>query len=320
VWLSLQRTGLEGWRLTALRLGTSLAFAVVSYVALERPIRRGALSPRRALASATGGALAVAALLVLATHPPAATDGPAPWRIEPDGEGSLNVLLVGDSVAESLVPLLRKPAQARGLRIWSKAAGACTSMPHDVMRLAGGRVMIGDFCEAARAQWFAPERGFRPDVVLLIEGWAGIGDRRIDGRWLHPCDPAYDASYAQALRAVVERLAREAAPVAIALMPPVNAQRASDVVLGGAGVDRRRLVAIASQRMQCQNAVRRDIARRTGARLVDLASQVCPGGRCPAGDAAAAPRWDGLHFAGPAGRSVASWLVAELVGPDDAGR
>jgi lysophospholipase L1-like esterase len=247
---------------------------------------------------------------VLATRAPAPTT-PAALAGAASAD-RVNVLWLGDSVAESLVALLREPAARGKLRLFSKARGACTSMPYDVMRLAGGRVMIGDFCPAAREAWFAAEPGFTPDLVVLIEGFAGIGDRRIDGRWLHPCDAAYDARYAAELERVVERLARDVGPVVLATMPPLNALRATEVVLGGPGVDRARLVAVAVQRMHCQNAVRRTVARRSGARLIDLAERVCPAGRCPRADDGAAPRRDGLHFAGAGGQAVAAWLAEQL--------
>jgi len=70
--LSVRRTGLDGWALTGVRIGATLAVAVASYYALERPIRRGAFGRWRAWAALPAGATAVV-ITLLATTMPVAT-------------------------------------------------------------------------------------------------------------------------------------------------------------------------------------------------------------------------------------------------------
>ncbi len=64
--LSAGRTGLDGWALNGARVAVSLALAVASFVAVERPVRAGALSPRTAwtAALASVGAIVAGTLIV----------------------------------------------------------------------------------------------------------------------------------------------------------------------------------------------------------------------------------------------------------------
>src|SRR5690606_5198533 len=72
LWLDERRTGLDGTPLLALRLGVTLALAVVSYRLLEQPIRRGQrVRPPVLLTGWANATAAVAAVLVLVTHTPA---------------------------------------------------------------------------------------------------------------------------------------------------------------------------------------------------------------------------------------------------------
>lgn len=69
LWLDEERTGLEGTPLLALRLGATLALAVVSYRLLEQPIRLGRrVRPPVLLTGWANATAAVAAVLVLVTH------------------------------------------------------------------------------------------------------------------------------------------------------------------------------------------------------------------------------------------------------------
>lgn len=94
-----QRTGLDGVTLTLFRLAISAAAATLSYVAVERPIRAGAIGRRwgrRAAVPAVAAMACVVALLVQATvvppfdeGPVAAVDGsPAPPAARPEVPGA----------------------------------------------------------------------------------------------------------------------------------------------------------------------------------------------------------------------------------------
>ena len=66
VWLSPERTGLDGWSLFAVRLAVTLAVAVASYVVIEQPIRHGTGWRPRTKVLAPSLGLASVALVVLA--------------------------------------------------------------------------------------------------------------------------------------------------------------------------------------------------------------------------------------------------------------
>lgn len=74
-----QRTGLDGVTLTLFRLAISVAAATLSYVAVERPIRRGAIGHRwgrRSAVPALASMACVVVLLVQATVVPRFDEGP----------------------------------------------------------------------------------------------------------------------------------------------------------------------------------------------------------------------------------------------------
>ena len=105
------RTGLDGAALAALRVLVTLAAALVSFVVVERPIRRGRLPAARqphALALSAASALSVAALVIATTVVPAApvlpprtTTSVAP-EVAAAQDLPLDVVMFGDSVARSL--------------------------------------------------------------------------------------------------------------------------------------------------------------------------------------------------------------------------
>jgi peptidoglycan/LPS O-acetylase OafA/YrhL len=65
--LTPQRVGFGGIRLDLLRIGLTFAFATVSFYLVERPIRRGVLSKRLALAATPVAVIGVASALVIAS-------------------------------------------------------------------------------------------------------------------------------------------------------------------------------------------------------------------------------------------------------------
>ena len=68
VWLSPERTGLDGWSLFAARLAVTLAVAVVSYVVVEQPIRHGSgWRPRTKVLAPSLGLASVALVVMAAT-------------------------------------------------------------------------------------------------------------------------------------------------------------------------------------------------------------------------------------------------------------
>jgi lysophospholipase L1-like esterase len=74
-------------------------------------------------------------------------------------------------------------------------------------------------------------------------------------------------------------------------------------------------------RVACTNQVLKDIAAaRKGVAVVDLASYVCPPGKeCLQEIDGKNLRPDGLHFTGPGGQLIASWLIPQVLASAEPG-
>jgi len=311
--LTPDRTGLDGWTLTAVRIAASVAVASLSYVALERPIRRGALAPRSLAAAGAVGALLVVAALVGATRPAPNLPGEQRAGGGPAPDSTRSLVVVGDSVAETLGPALAGRAAARGLAVLELGHYGCLVLKATGLRFPNGLTLELAYCADVERRWRAAVSETGPSVVLILEGGAGIGDRRVQEDWLEPCSPAYDAAFAddlsQAIRFVEERGAR----AVVAITPParlVDAPPRFQALWGG---DDPAIQELLIERAACQNALRREVATRAGADVVDLAGFACPTGRCVREVDGVVLRPDGIHFAGEGARRAADWLLDRLV-------
>ena len=194
VFISEQRTGLDGAPLLTARLAATFAVATASFYLVERPIRRGLLQRWRVRITtpATAGILAVA---FVATTGGAATPlsevaaadiGPpptSPVTAPPGQAGPVRVLVVGDSVAHSMAPGLERSAAAQGLTVWDAAVDGC-GIVQDV-----GEQRVWHWSSAPpgcspgwRERWPLQVDQFNPDVVVVLLGTDDTLDRRIGGR------------------------------------------------------------------------------------------------------------------------------------------
>ena len=134
IWLRPETVHIDGPLLFALRLGATLLIASASFYLVERPIRRGTLGPIR-LRPAIALVAAVAGFAVLSTGTVVATRGWEPLpifltedpvlQVNPVDESVGTVALVGDSVALSIYPGMRREAEALGLTTVSAAVPGC---------------------------------------------------------------------------------------------------------------------------------------------------------------------------------------------------
>jgi peptidoglycan/LPS O-acetylase OafA/YrhL len=203
LWLDHGRTGLSGSALLGVRFVETLVFATLSYRLVERPVRRGTfLRGWRGLVVTPTAVAVVGGVMVLATPVvSAATTAvaarPAAVRTPPTAS-DVNMLLVGDSMAETLGNGLEgKLAQYYGLNIINAAAPNCA--------LTTGTFAVQDFppatsappCEVGSgdpgwaADWSALVDRYQPKVSVFVER-LDIVDRLFDGSWIHIGDPAYD--------------------------------------------------------------------------------------------------------------------------------
>jgi lysophospholipase L1-like esterase len=169
----------------------------------------------------------------------------------------------------------------------------------------GGGVRVGegplirdpDGCADWPTRWQQDLQSFQPDHVLLMLSWPGLGDRKIQGDWLHPCSPVFDAYFQSEVSQALSVLGSTGARVFIATAPYFTADGAP---------------AEAVDRVDCLNRTYREAATHTGAQILDLAGWVCPGGQCRRDENGVLLREDGLHFSGAGAVIAADWTLDHL--------
>ncbi|MCX7620992.1 MAG: acyltransferase [Acidimicrobiales bacterium] len=340
VFLSPERTGLaDSGTLLLLRLVVTAAIAVASYFLLEKPIRQGALRGRPGIA-ATVAAVASTAVLAVVVLPSGARSGsadlaaalratPTPaatGSIPPHGEdGPMNsagaetvdpiaaasaslgrpprVLIVGDSVGFTVAAGLVPVSDQLGIEVRSKAVIACgVARGSGRVRLPDGSVAVeSKACHDWPTTWRAELDQFRPDVVLLIVGWPGSTDRDFDGEWRSPCQPVFDEWYEGEVREALAVLTSTGVAVAMTNAAYWRSPRAPS------GND---------AKVDCINRIYAEVADSTpGVTLIDLMNYVCPERPVCLNekDGIAPLRDDGLHFNGPAGTLVGTWILRQAL-------
>jgi peptidoglycan/LPS O-acetylase OafA/YrhL/lysophospholipase L1-like esterase len=208
LWLTPHRTGLGTFALFTLRLAVTLVLGITSYLVVERPIRRGAITGRRALVLAPMAVATVALALVAATVSP----GP-PGRLAPEepvaaaaaaeparfggvvraatAAAPLRILLVGDSVSYDAEPAMLAALNATGA---ATASGASK---------AGFGLSVSTF--DWRTTWPRLVREHRPELVVASFGG-----------WDEPFIAAQPEAYAGLLDEAIAVLSADGARVLLA--------------------------------------------------------------------------------------------------------
>jgi hypothetical protein len=342
--LSGARTGLSGAGLLALRLGVTLAAAMLSFHLLERPIREQRWHLRRptvALPAVVAGltALAVAVPLTTVTgstaaalasvRAPATADPPAPTTAAraPVGAsssstappptipavthpGSVRVMIVGDSVAASLGNGMAPVQSQAGIVVSNHGYIGC-----GIAR--GGATSFKAYTQPAACltwpqRWKAQVDAFRPDVTLVLLGRWEVLDRVHDRQWMHIGEPAFDAYLRSELELATSVLASDGGRVGF-LTAPCNNHELADLASPG------RLPPDDAHRVDLFNRMQASVAAEHPgvAMMVPLADLLCPGGRYVARISGVPLRTaDGVHFMPLAGRlfvraelpTVLAWL------------
>ena len=321
LWLDADRTGLSRLPLLCVRAAVTVALAMCSYHLLERPIRDGRrLTGRRpwAFAPAVAGAVCVALVAVTADlpappivyeavrqdlPPPPVLGDLAPTPAVPGSEPPVRVLILGDSVAETVGRGLERWGARTGNAVVNNGArGWCAIGRGGVAYIFGTRPADQVGCNDWSKRWDI-ER-FRPDVVMVLstlwelfprrlEQWDGtrtIGDHEYD-RWLI-------SEYVAAAEFLSSRGAR-----VVWLTAPCTKDK-NPVEIEKIRYLNRMIVGLETR-----------VAAET-LEVVDLYPHVCPGGSYTAdlgGIDDARP--DGLHFSDPGADWLAAWLGPKLLAP-----
>ncbi len=291
------RTGLSGLALLAVRVTASLAVSILSYVLVEQPIRAGTLRgrPLHILTPLAAG-LAVVVLIVATTggtSPAAVNQAAAPTQAAAKVAGAPTVMLVGDSVGNSVAgPIIDDPWTYRINPVNETVIG-CELMyrGHKVQNYQG---VLPPFPDCT-ATYRADVAKYRPKVVMVVFGAASDNKIDVGGGFEDACAPGYRKEQVRLHKAAIDDLRSSGATVVL-----VTVARSNSTFHGPEW----------NQHIDCYNDVLRSIAGNTpGVKLVDLDHWLCPDGQCRQDLDGATPRPDGLHFNGPGGRAVSAYLT-----------
>ncbi|MGD9796156.1 MAG: acyltransferase family protein [Acidimicrobiia bacterium] len=334
VLLSQSRTGMTGWPLAWLRIAVSVAVAVVSYIVVEQPIRRGALVGWRSkvavpagfaasaivLVAATTGAVAAPSFDITAPTPttaPATTTTIAPTASTVVGattttlapaQQPMRVLMVGDSVGWTIAKGMEAVAATRAITVDNAALFGCGVAGGDgkVRLRDGAQTTETEECRNAQTMWAQRLADGAPsDAVLALGAW-DVADRLRGGAWVHPCQASFDAQYTDEIAAALGVLGSTGARVHVLTYSPL---RGEQLGLSNGEMDKR---------TSCLNSAIRaavGVNARDGSMaidVIDIGEWTCPDGQCRSKVDGVLLRPDGVHYDGDGGPLVGAWVIDQL--------
>jgi peptidoglycan/LPS O-acetylase OafA/YrhL len=200
--LSPTRVPLDGYALFAVRVAATLTIATVSYYLIEMPIRHGALKRLRlrpVLLTPVVVMVVLAAIVFTTAGAPAspvevsAAEVKAPKVVDTPTTGPAppaHVLLVGDSVANSLSPGFEHLAAADNFQLWNASVPGCGLASDLGQRYTAGWESQPPRCAPGwRDRWPAEVAQWNPKVVVVLLGAQDTFDRRVGGK-VFPFDQA----------------------------------------------------------------------------------------------------------------------------------
>lgn len=309
VWLSRDRTGLDGWALIGLQVTVTLAVSALSYVAIEQPIRHGTgWRPATTVVVAGGAFVVVTALVGLGTRGFLPLDAPrvaGPGTTVAASPQGARILVIGDSVADFVaaegMTYLRADPQPT---VENLTVEGCSEPPTDQLRFRDGTT-TGKFVIHCDDGWDDEIRSFRPDYVILQTVGGADAERRHGDEWLHPCSPGYRDWVVDRIDTLAATVDAADGTLVLVTAVPEDARLRDD------GEYRRYKDANA-----CWNDALRAAARNAPSRieLVDLADQFCTEDRtCVLHTSdGSIGREDGGHFRGRAAAIVARIIYEQL--------
>ena len=292
VFLTSERTHLQGVGLHALRFTLTLAIALVSYRYFEQPIRKHGVPFSRPQYIVPAAVALSVFLIVHATHAEgrAQRPRPVPTASLPNAAPEFvryRIAVFGDSTANSLGWSLRN-LHGQGVAIELLGKDGCS--------------MLDDTCDGSL--WVSQVRAAHPNVSIVYLAGVFLYGFHVKGDWHTACRPDWDAKLGRVLELRLGELAHEGGRVFTATMPYPVGPYEND------SHDRQQF----HERVDCINAViRKAAASVPSVGLLDVGGHLCPGGVCVQDIAASEPvRPDGVHFSIDASKDLARWVYEEL--------
>jgi peptidoglycan/LPS O-acetylase OafA/YrhL len=335
------RTGISGLPLDGLRIIVIAAVTALSYLLVERPVRRWLPAPRRVLVASTV-ALAVLALVAVAVadkpspDPVFRADGPSLSELARTGvtpapvvssvpappappapapvAGAMGasverrpphrIAIVGDSVAASLGFGLDAVSSDFGIDVVKRAFPGCGVAVGVPLGQDGRPPTWAAACKAVPLALDDLVTDRDPDVVVWLSTLDDV-DRQEDGVALRWGTPEHRHALLAAMDTQVARLTARGARI-VFVLPPFPAPNRFDVPYAEADL----------QRLREYRALLRTYARdhRGPGVMVDLDAIVCPAGPpCPRTVDGTELRPDGEHFTEDSAPIVAGRLVPMIM-------
>jgi peptidoglycan/LPS O-acetylase OafA/YrhL len=332
-----EHTGLSGGSLLGVRLALALVIPVISFFAIEEPIRHGRFLRRLPrLVPVAVAVVAVAAtgiVIVSETVPPpvrrtavitlptplvsqAGTQHPSP---SPQGAAAQlpppmqragrragtqpRIDFFGDSVSWTIGTYLPREA---GVTVNTRAIEGCgITTQADILEL-GTPHSLYPYCPGWPGRWQSGVNGDDPDVsVILLNRWE-LMDARLGGKYTHVGNPDFDAYLTGQLDQAVRIAGSHGARVVLLTAAYTHRSERPD---GGLYDEDQPSRVDAWNRL-----VRAEAARHPDNTMVlDLNKLVCPDGRYTASINGLQVRSDGLHFTPQGVRQlIAPWLMPQL--------
>ncbi len=322
-----ERTGWSGLSLFGVRCAATLAVSIMSWWAIERPIRRWrpVRVPLLPLAGATAAtAAAVTMLLVpvsarpgggpldsslppgvspVAVVSPSPPEGPRPAHAvaQRDPRRPFTVSVFGDSIGWTLMHFL---PSTPGFHFVDHTVIGCSLVRGGPYRYLGQTLDQKSECESWPSRWRSQIAADRPDAILLIAGRWETVDRVNEGRWTHIGDRAFDAYLTDELRQAVDILSSSGAPLTVTNLPYSRRGERPDGSLWPEDQP---------ERVKQWNAMlSATIDQRAGVRILDLNKKLCPEGVYTAKVDGIQVRSDGVHLTSEGVQWLTPWLEKSL--------
>jgi peptidoglycan/LPS O-acetylase OafA/YrhL len=308
--LDADRTGISGWPLFFVQTAVAIGIAVVSYRFLERPIRRGALTPRQWVLVTPVLVVTLVVVILVGTigtsETPAVakvTDRRSNGATSSVGREAGRVLLVGDSVADTFASGLRNA----GLDVVDEAFPGC-KVVRGTIRVSPSDLRNND-CPWATV-WPGELVANNPRVVLLESAAFELWDVQPHGSstWLEPGTPAWARYWKSEVQQAINVLTATGATL---VMPTVACTQAESGATDGTVS----ASAFNPERVKAANRVLRQLARENADRmvLVDLDHYVCPDGKYHSDLHGVDPlRADGVHYTPEGSDLIGRWLAPQI--------
>ena len=219
----------------------------------------------------------------------------------------IKVLLVGDSVAETLGWGLEVDDAVYGVKIIDKALIGCGVTREEPVFYGGKVVDMESYCQDWPTIYSKEIKTIRPQVVVLLVGRWEVANAYYHNHWTHIGRPGYDQYLTKELDLAVSVLTGEGARLALLTAPYYN----SGIILGGQPLPENN-----PARVKLFNTMLYRLAARyrKNVAVFNLNKRLCPSGHYQLDiDGIQVRTNDGIHITVAGGEYVQPWLLPRLV-------